>query len=518
MKVYEGNILTCDKDNHVYKYLVEDQGMIRYVGDTLDKQYINNDIIKLGDKALIPAFCDSHIHFASFATFYSGLNVMNAKSNKEILEMLKEFVKTCDDSLIICFGASPYSVEEKTLVSRKELDSVCPDKPVFLIKYDGHACIVNTVLLNKIKNKVKDLRGYHEESGEMNQDAFFVVSDYVTNSISIPKLLKNMQNAADYMASKGIGIFHSVSGVGFTLDLDVDMERFFAKGLNNGLQMRVYFQTLDVNKAKKRKLTCIGGCFETALDGCFGSQDAAMLLPYENTDNYGVLYNEDKTIIDFCKKANREGMQIEIHAIGDDAFRQATLAIKEALDDYPRDNHRHTIIHACLPTKEGLEICREYHICIAAQSAFIDWPQEPDSYLYELLGERSYQLNPFKTFVDYGLIVSLGSDGPCTDPSPIEWIHKVCNHSNKEQCVDIKEALKMATYNGYYTSFDEKQRGSLEAGKIADMVILSDNPYTCDTSCIKDIKVEKLLLNGEDYKNLNINPILQVVKGMLTKG
>ena len=518
MKIYEGNILTCDKDNHVYKYLVEDQGVIQYVGDSLDKQYEQYNTIKLGNKALIPAFCDSHIHFASFATFYSGLNVMNAKNNKEILDMLKEFVKTCDDSLIICFGASPYSVEEQTLVSRKELDSVCPDKPVFLIKYDGHACIVNTVLLNKIKNKVKDLRGYHEESGEMNQDAFFVVSDYVTNSISIPKLLKNMQKAADFIASKGIGMFHSVSGVGFTLDLDVDMERFFARGLNNGLQMRVYFQTLDVNKAKKRKLTCIGGCFETALDGCFGSQDAAMLLPYENTDNYGVLYNDDKTIIDFCKKANREGMQIEIHAIGDDAFRQATLAIKEALDDYPRDNHRHTIIHACLPTKEGLEICRDYHICIAAQSAFIDWPQEPDSYLYELLGERSNQLNPFKTFIDHNLVVSLGSDGPCTTPSPIEWIHKVCNHSNKEQCVDIKDALKMATYNGYYTSFDEKQRGSLEVGKIADMVILSDNPYTCDTSCIKNIQVEKLLLNGEDYKNITINPILQVVKGMLSKG
>jgi len=72
-------------------------------------------------------------------------------------------------------------VKEGRLVTREQLDRVCPNKPVFMIKYDGHACVVNTLLLNKIKDKVKNLRGYHEESGEMNQDAFFAVSDYVTN-------------------------------------------------------------------------------------------------------------------------------------------------------------------------------------------------------------------------------------------------------------------------------------------------------------------------------------------------
>ena len=124
----------------------------------------------------------------------------------------------------------------------------------------------------------------------MLQDAFFAVSDYVTNSIPILKLIRNMQKAADYMASKGIGMIHSVSGVGFVRDLDVDLERWFAAGMENGLQMRVFFQTMDVEKAVKRHLPRIGGCFETALDGCFGSVDAALLEPYENTDDKGVLY------------------------------------------------------------------------------------------------------------------------------------------------------------------------------------------------------------------------------------
>lgn len=517
MKIYKGNIITCDNHNHVYKYLVEDQGKIIYVGNELKQEYKNKEIIDLKDKALIPSFTDSHIHFASYATFHAGLNVSNAKNNQEILLMLKEHIQTSKEKIIIGFGASPYSVDEKCLVSRKQLDSVCRDKPIFMVKYDGHTCVVNSCLLEKVKDKVKNLRGYHEESGEMNQDAFFVVSEYVTNSISIVHLIENMQKAIDDLALKGIGMIHSVSGVGFIRDLDVDLERWFSKGINNGIQMRVFFQTLDVKAALKRKLPRIGGCFKAALDGCFGSIDAAMIEPYENTQDTGILYYTDEEVIQFAKEANKAGLQIEMHAIGDKAFQQATRVLKAALDEYPRDNHRNTIIHACLPTDEGIKICQDYHITLAVQSAFIDWPQEPDEYLEDILGKRAIKLNPLKDFVDHHIVLSAGSDGPCTDPDPILWIHKACNHTNKEQSLSVYKALRMCTYNGYYTTFDENERGSLETGKIADMVILSDNPYQIDKSKLKDIKVEQLLIQGKPYQKLNLNPIIQILKGIFNK-
>ena len=371
MKVYHGTILSCNEQNQIWNYLVEDQGRIIYTGNELPEKYLNALKIELGNKCFIPSFADTHIHFASYATFHAGLNVMNASSNTEILSMLKEFVKTCKDKLIVAFGASPYSVSEGRLVTRSELDKVCSDRPVFMVKYDGHACVLNTVMLNQLKSKISNLRGYHEESGEMNQDAFFAVSDYVTNSIPIFKLMENMQKAADDLAERGIGLIHSVSGVGFALDLDVDLERWFAKGLNNGLQMRIYFQTMDVKKAKKRKLTCIGGCFESALDGCFGSEDAALLEPYCHSENKGILYYTDEQVKDFCIQANRAGMQIEIHAIGDAAFNQAVYALKAALDDTWRDDHRHAIIHACLPTEEGLKICKDYHILLPVLFDFL---------------------------------------------------------------------------------------------------------------------------------------------------
>ena len=85
MKVFHGNILSVDENDGVYEYLVEEDGKIAYVGNELPEQYRTSEICELGNKALIPSFADTHIHFASFATFHAGLNVMEAKSNKEIL-------------------------------------------------------------------------------------------------------------------------------------------------------------------------------------------------------------------------------------------------------------------------------------------------------------------------------------------------------------------------------------------------------------------------------------------------
>jgi predicted amidohydrolase YtcJ len=518
MKIFKGLILTCDKENTIAKYLVEDHGKIVYIGDELPIQYEKAKIINLGKRALIPSFADTHMHFASFATFHSGLNIMDARSNKEIMDLLRNYVKNNKDDIIIVFGASPHSVEEKRLISKRELDLVCSDKPIMVVKYDGHACIINTALLNKMKSIISNLRGFNEESGEMQQEAFFAVSNYITNSISPLKLISNMKKTVDYIASKGIGMIHTVSGVGFPKDLDVDLERWLGRGLNNGFQMRVYFQTLDIEKVRKRKLERIGGCFATALDGCFGSLDAALLEPYRGTDSQGVLYYTDEQVIDFCKKANRANLQIELHAIGDAAFNQAAKAIKAALDDYPRKDHRHGIIHACLPTTEGLEICRDYNIQIPVQTSFINWAQEPDEYIQEILGERNNKLNPLNTFKNYSITMSGGSDAPCTDPDPMLWIHNAVNHSTEEESITVYDALRMCTYNGYAASFDEKERGSLEVGKIADMVVLSDNPYEVEQEKLREIKVERLYLQGERYKKVKQRSIPLIIRGMVGKG
>lgn len=241
---------------------------------------------------------------------------------------------------------------------------------------------------------------------------------------------------------------------------------------------------------------------------------ASLNEPYTDGSS-GVLYYTDEQVIDFCKRANRAGLQIEMHAIGDKAFDQACRAIKAALDDYPRENHRHGIIHDCLPTEEGVKICRDYHIQMPVQSAFINWKQEPDEYLEAILGkERAEKLNPLGTFVRNGIIISDGSDAPCTTPNPIAWIDKAVNHPVHGEAISVQDALRMCTYNGYYASFDEDKRGSLEVGKFADMVILSENPYEVEKTDLKNIKVEQLLLQGLPYRSCRENIFKAALRGL----
>lgn len=518
MKVYEGDILTVDENDSVASYLVEDGGRILYVGDSLPDAYSSAPVERLGAKSLCPAFVDTHEHFASYAMFNAGLNVMNARSNAEIIEMVRRFAKRCKSKSLIAFGASPHSVSEGRLLSRTELDVACPDKPVFMVKYDGHACIVNSLLLKEIDDKVKNLRGYHPDTGEMNQEAFFEVSDYITGSLSIPELVSNMQRTMDHLASKGVGMVHSVSGVGFAGNLDISLERWVGRSAQSGFQMRIFPQPMDVKVALRNWLPRIGGCFECALDGCFGSHDAAVNESYSDDEGgYGVLYYSDEKVTEFCKAANREGLQIELHAIGDKAFDQAARSLKAALDDYPRGDHRHGIIHACLPTREGLEICSQYGIQFPMQTSFISWPQEPDEFLASILGhDRADKLNPLREYWDAGIVLSAGSDAPCTEPDPILWMYRACNHSSSEQSLTIKEALRMCTFNGAWASFDEAQRGSLEPGKVADMVVLSENPYSMVPSELSRLKVEKLYLQGRPYESQRQSFVAAIVKGLVS--
>jgi predicted amidohydrolase YtcJ len=505
MKVYEGSIVTCDAAGSVGKFLVEEQGRITFVGDALPEKFAAAPRESLGETALLPAFGDTHIHFMSYALFAAGLELRSARSIADTCDTIADFVRARSTSFILGFGASAHSVREKRLLTKSDIDAVCKDRPAFIVKYDGHAGVANSSLIAQIKDTLGKLRGFDENSGLLTQEAFFRATDYITGKVSLPTTLGNMLSGIDRLAGYGVGLVHSVTGIGFPADMDVTLESLFARGLRNPLTYRIFFQTMDVGKVLKRKLPRIGGCFATALDGCYGSVDAALLEPYEAAAalppgaEKGVLYFSNEVVGAYCREANRKGLQIEMHAIGDAAFTQAVSGIEAALADFPRQDHRHTIIHACLPCQRGLETCARLGIQLSVQPGFLQWNQEPLEYLESILGKRAYEILPLKTMVDMGIKLSGGSDAPCTVPDPIEAIWAACNHYVPGQSLSVQEALDMYTLNAARGSFDEKDRGSLEAGKLADMVILNRNPLSIKPAELRSLKVEKLLLAGKPY-------------------
>jgi predicted amidohydrolase YtcJ len=505
MRVYEGKIITCgpgeaDMKAAGARYLVEDKGRIVFAGEGLPEEYRACPRIELGSRALLPAFADAHLHFTSFALFASSLalDLRGALSIPEALDLVR--ARASGKKPILGFGVSAHSVAEGRLMERADLDAALPGVAAYLIKYDGHAAVASSALLETLPPRIRALRGYDGERGQLFQEAYFAATDYMTSSVSPIALVRAMLGAFDHLAAKGIALIHPAEGVGFPRDLDVDLARMVARGARGGVSARVFFQTMDIAKARRRGLPRIGGCFATALDGCFGSVDAALLEPYSNdAANRGILFYPQEEVDAFVARAEEAGLQAALHAIGDAAFEQALTAFERALAGKPRRDHRHTIIHACLPSPRGLERAAGLGLCVSAQPAFNDWPLEPQAYLEGILGDRAARLNPVKAMLKAGIATAGGSDAPCTLPDPIAGIHAACNHPDPAESLRPMDAIRLFTINAARLSFDESERGSLEPGKVADMVILDRDPLSLKASELKTLRVETLLIRGKPY-------------------
>jgi predicted amidohydrolase YtcJ len=220
MKIYEGNIVSCDTKNSQFRYLVEDRGQILFTGDNLPDEYNLLPKIALGDRALLPAFADTHLHYSSYAFFSASLDVRQAASIQDILDLINQYIIAHRPKTILGFGVSAHNVKEKRLIEKIDLNRAFRDIPIMLIKYDGHASVNNSRMLEMLPDKINAMRGYHFDTGQLNQEAFFAATDFITKKVSPITLLKNSLRGFDHLAEKGIGMIHTVEGVGFPRDLD----------------------------------------------------------------------------------------------------------------------------------------------------------------------------------------------------------------------------------------------------------------------------------------------------------
>jgi hypothetical protein len=331
-------------------------------------------------------------------------------------------------------------------------------------------------------------------------DAFFAAVDFISGKVSLLTLVDYIARAYDRMAAYGVGTVHAAEGVGFPADLDVTLSSRIARGLKSGFQTRLFFQTCDLAKVKRRRLMRVGGCFAAAIDGCYGCCDAAMIEPYEGTDNMGILYRTEEEVRDFVLKAHREGIQVSLHCIGDRAAEVFIKAVENAQKLSPRADARHAIVHCELTNDDQKRRIVDAGIHIARQPFFLNWNLEPDEYYRVIIGERTKNLSPYKKELAMGMRIAAGSDAPVTNPEPMKAIHKLLNHDNPDDNITIEQALKMYTYEGAAMTFDENERGSLETGKIADFAILDRNPMKILPAELKDVKCTSLVLSGKPYK------------------
>ena len=493
------SFITGGEDCRVCKYLAIHKNKIAYIGDEIPAAFSAAKQIDLKGKTVVPAFSDTHIHFESYALFRSTVDVRDAKNFREMGNMIKQYLYLNPSTQFLpAYGCSAHTVEEKRLPDKNALD-IITSRPLLIVKYDGHAAVANSSLIKVLPPEVTSDPGFDAETGWLYQNAFYKGVNFITQKIPPLKIIDGLNDTSEELAKKGIAYVHTVEGVGYARDVDVDLLRGASKKLHQ--KFKIFFQTMDVEKVTRRKMDCIGGCFSLALDGCFGSEDAALSEPYTNNENNkGFLAYSQEEVTEFCKKANAAGLRIALHAIGDAAVEQAINAFDAALEGKPSKKCTHVLIHGDLMPEHLQKKAAELGVTVAVQPAFLDWKQEPQEYLESILGDRAKQMLPLRSMIDNGLILTAGSDAPCTIPDPIYGIHLCCNHPNPEQSITALEALNMYTCWAARACGDDAERGTLMAGKAADFVVLDQNILDIPSNEIKNTKVLSTVIGGKVIK------------------
>jgi len=525
--IYGGHILTLNENQSSVEAVAIEGEKISAVGNLTDvKNNMGNDfeLINLNGSTLLPGFIDSHIHPIMLIFFLINVNLSKVKSIKDLQTVLKEAASQKSPSeWIIGLRLKEeefINPEERTLPTRWQLDEMCSENPVFLVRYDGHIGIANTKAL-----EIAGINADTEvpEGGEIrkneNGEVTGIISEEALNllfsKISFPKppeFMEGAEKAFKILAEKGITSIHGLveydrgRGIEFSV-----MKSIMDKVLQNWYCLVNTENTENIIKVKKPPLDeghkyskfKIGG-LKTFVDGTFGAKTACMFEPFSDAPNMcGFCVVDIEKLYNQMKGAHNLGFQIGVHTIGDKGNRIVVDLYKRLLKENPRKDHRHRIEHASMLTADVISDMKELNLIASCQPSFIN---SEYTWLEKRIGkERCKYTYPYKSLIDAGVLIASGSDCPVEEPDVFMGLHALVTRNGlvPEECISIKEALKTYTINGAYAAFEEDVKGSIEVGKLADFVILDKNPMEVPKDKIKDIQVLKTIIRGKNVYKRN---------------
>src|SRR3712207_989717 len=238
-------------------------------------------------------------------------------------------------------------------------------------------------------------------------------------------------------------------------------------------------------------------------DGSSTRPTAATREPYtSNSDDFGIIYWSQDDLDDLIGRAHRQGFQCTVHAVGDKAIEQTLNAMARAQREFPREGLRHRIEHCAILPPDLQQRVRAQGIVPAMQPAFF-W-EFGDGYIANYGQHRADTMFPVKSLTAMGVRVAGSSDAPVTHYAPLFGIEQALTRATMdgqvcgpEERVDLTTAIRMHTINGAYASFEEDIKGSIEPGKLADLVLLAEDLTRVPAERIREIGVLMTLVGGE---------------------
>jgi predicted amidohydrolase YtcJ len=254
-----------------------------------------------------------------------------------------------------------------------------------------------------------------------------------------------------------------------------------------------------LEKIKKYNLPRIGGCL--TLDGAGFEYTMALQEPYPaRPERRGFLIHTDEEIYQLISQAHREGIQTAFHALGDRAIDQLLYVFRQVIGEQGNKDLRHRVEHFSLPWDVHMDMLAEMKLIASMQPAFTGLWGEPEKGYYDLLFDRgrAARMEVFPEIIRRGGVICGGSDSPVTLVNPLYGIACCINNPDPRRNVSVHDALKIFTINAAYSVHQEKEKGSIEVGKDADLTVIDRNPYEyADKAELYDMKTLMTIRDAE---------------------
>jgi predicted amidohydrolase YtcJ len=508
-----GKVFVADADFSIVNTVVVNDGLIVASGDdSLLDRYDAAETVDLEGKLLIPGFIDSHTHIRGRPQRYIELGEVT--SIAEIQELISAKIEEIGEGeWITGYGWSEDELDEGRRPLRADLDAVAPDNPVILTRAGGHSAVTNSLALELADvtlNTPQPEGGVIEvgDDGELNgiiRERQNIVGRLVPDS-TYDELIASLEVNLNALLAKGIT---SITDASKTVS---GYEMFEDLYSNNDLPLprsALQFQWYDpdaINALNAR----VGegneflkpGPIKVFADGGFTGPAAYTLEPYVNQGEYrGYLNMPEEELVTLLNEIHDAGYQMGIHAIGDAAIVLVVNTLADALERSPRVDHRHYLNHFSMrPPELTMELMAEHQIHITQQPNFTYTLE--GRYAENLDGWRLQHNNPLRGPMDHGITVAISSD--ILPIGPLVGIYAAVTRKGMtgtvyglDEAITMEEAIRAYTALGAYLNFEEEIKGTLEAGKLADMVLLSEDLLTIDPERIMGVAVEKTWIGGE---------------------
>jgi predicted amidohydrolase YtcJ len=526
-----GHIITMDDARRTVSAAAVREGKFVAVGGDKDVASCagkNTRVLDLNHRTVLPGFIDVHTHAHEWAQgiVRGDVDASAAKvhSIAEIVRLVAEQAKArAPGQWVLGFGWDDSKLSEHRYIKRQDLDQVAPNVPVYLFHVSGHLGAANTAAL-KIAGITRDTPDpgggviEHDANGEPTG----VVKDTAMRLVesheppNLPDLsAKATRYASEQAAAVGLTSIHDIWGGTASF---ADAMHGYQQAYHNGwLKIRVQLAPGVANVAEAQQLAASGlytgfgddhlklGAVKMFADGGGAARTIAIYPPglkEGDKENLGLLLWKPEDMQKAHLALARAGWQLSTHAIGD-------RAIDEVLDSYAfvtkelgLKDPRFRIIHAGFSTPLILKRLRDQHVLVDGNPAFIYWI----SSFYEKYGpERMRWAYPGKSYFDSGVVAAATTDVFVTPISPWYGLYAAVERRAigtglviaPEERLEVLRALEMFTRNPAYIGFEEKKKGSIEAGKLADFIVIDRDPLSVPASELKDIKVLNTYVGGE---------------------